>query len=215
MTMRTGRISLLLAAAFAVAAHCALGDYTPVEWIKASGSQWIFTGYTPAVDDRVEMKAMLAADNANQAFWCSRGTTMTTNTFTAFFIYANGQAYNRKVRFDYGGLTPASNYSSAALAKSVAYILSADGATKACKVTRASDSAVVATATMTESTPLVPAGPFSLLASHTQGAALTASTAKNLMANFGSYTLYYFRVYGADGSLKRNFIPPRAPSPTH
>ena len=38
MTMRTGRISLLFAAAFAVAAHCALGDYTPVEWIKVPDS---------------------------------------------------------------------------------------------------------------------------------------------------------------------------------
>ncbi|MBQ6926121.1 MAG: hypothetical protein IJQ73_15910 [Kiritimatiellae bacterium] len=200
----------LLAAALAalLAAPRALGDYTPVEWIKASGSQWIFTGYTPAADDRVEMKAMLAADNASQTFWCSRGTTTTTNTFTAFFLYVSGQS-NRKVRFDYGGKSPASDFSSAALAKSVVYVLSADGATKACKVTRASDSAVVATATMTEATPLDPASPFSLLASHTQGAALTASTAQNQMANFGSYTLYYFRVYGADGSLKRNFIPAR------
>ena len=108
------RVIPLLAAALAalLAAPRALGDYTPVEWIKASGSQWIFTGYTPAVDDRVEMKAMLAADNATQTFWCSRGTTTTTNTFTAFFVYDNGKAYNRKVRFDYGGRSPASDFSS-------------------------------------------------------------------------------------------------------
>ena len=217
--MKSARTSLgaaiglaLSVSAMLLAASRALGDYTPVEWIKASGSQWIFTGYTPAVDDRVEMKVMLASDSATQAFWCSRGTTTTTNTFTAFFVYANGKAWNKKARFDYGSTTSAADYSSAALAKSVVYVLSADGATKACTVTRASDSVVLATATMTEATPLVPlvpAGPFSLFASHTLGAGLTASTAKSQMNNFGTYTLYYFRVYGADGSLKRNFIPAR------
>ena len=112
--MKSARTSLgaaiglaLSVSAMLLAASRALGDYTPVEWIKASGSQWIFTGYTPAVDDRVEMKVMLASDSATQAFWCSRGTTTTTNTFTAFFVYANGKAWNKKARFDYGSTTSA------------------------------------------------------------------------------------------------------------
>ena len=59
--------------------------YQSIECIVATGGQWIVTDIRPTCTDTVKMKFRLSSTAKTQALYCSR-TTMTTNTFTAFFI---------------------------------------------------------------------------------------------------------------------------------
>ena len=77
---------LVLGSLFLSAALTASAAYTPVEWIKASGEQWINTKYTPAGTDKIEMKVNFAKTDTTQALWCSRGTTTVKDTFTSFLV---------------------------------------------------------------------------------------------------------------------------------
>ena len=59
--------------------------YQSIDYIVATGGQWIVTDIRPTCTDKVKMKFRLSSTAKTQALYCSR-TTMTTNTFTAFFI---------------------------------------------------------------------------------------------------------------------------------
>ena len=89
MTMRTGRISLLLAAAFAAAAHCALGGYTPVHYIETdgNGAPYIDTGHLPTSNTKIaiDMAYLGSAQNTDWiSIWGYR-KTYNSDQF-AFFI---------------------------------------------------------------------------------------------------------------------------------
>lgn len=192
-------------AAFAIATFVAVlsygNDYAPVGWIKADGNQWIHTGYKPACTDSIEMKVEMSDVSFSQCFWCSRGTAATTSTFTSFLLFEDSIG---KVRFDYSNNT--STKTTVGLAADTQYILSANGATKDCSITKASDGTRVAAVTMVNST-FTPGSPFSLFASHILGGNFTEKTDKSKMASFGTYKLYYFRVFDAQGNMKLNLIP--------
>ena len=168
--------------------------YVPVEWIKADGKQWIYTACTPTCTDRVEMKVRFSTVTALQCLYCSRGTAGTKDTFTGFL-----QA-NSTIRFDRNTSTtvPSKN----AVKPGVDYVIVADGNTRACTVNGSQE------ATMADGT-FTPGSAFSLFASHLLGTALSDTTASSSMSGWGSYTLYYFRVYDKDGNLVRHFIPAR------
>lgn len=192
-------------AVFAIATFVAVlsygNDYAPVGWIKADGNQWIHTGYKPACTDTIEMKVEMSDVSFSQCFWCSRGTSGTTSTFTSFLLFEDSIA---KVRFDYSNNT--STKTTVGLAADTQYILSANGATKDCSITKASDGTCVAAVTMVNST-FTPVSSFSLFASHMLAGNFSENTAKSKMANFGTYKLYYFRVFDAQGNMKLNLIP--------
>ena len=193
--MKNLKVALAAACAVVVGwAFTASAGYTPVQWIKADGKQWIYTGYTPACTDRVEMKVRFSTVTALQCLYCSRGMAGTTDTFTGFL-----QA-NSKIRFDRNTSTSASAQN--AVKSQVDYVIVADGNTLDCTVNGQHE------ATMADGT-FTPGSAFSLFASHLQGAALSETTALSSMSYCGSYTLYYFRVSDKDGNLVRNFIPAR------
>ena len=173
-------------------AFTASAGYTPVQWIKASGSQWIYTGYKPDCTDKVEIKVNFSTVDASQCLYCSRGTTTTKDTFTGFLIKDS-----KKIRFDRNASTSAS--SSMVLKPEVDYVLVADGNSRVCTV-NGTQATTMASGTFT------PGSAFSLFASHTAGTALSASSN---MDNWGSYTLYSFRVYDKDGNIVRQYIPVR------
>ena len=104
--------SVVLSAAFAANAA-----YTPVEWIKASGTQWINTKYTPAGTDKIEMKVNFAKTDTTQALWCSRGSTTVANTFTSFLV-------SGKIRVDRNNAAGASV--DLAIAAGTDYVITAD-----------------------------------------------------------------------------------------
>ena len=89
--------SVVLSAAFAANAA-----YTPVEWIKASGTQWINTKYTPKCTDKIEVKVNFSNLTDTQCLYCSRGTSTTKNTFTSFLLGGKVRVdrYNAGVSID-------------------------------------------------------------------------------------------------------------------
>ena len=95
-----------LAAAFAAANVFAAGTlpsgYTEVEYIQGNGSSArIVTDYTPnPTTDKIEFVAEWPNGTlgVNQAVWCARGSTATTQTWTLFML---GQGGGNKFRFDY------------------------------------------------------------------------------------------------------------------
>ena len=78
--MMKAKLFLLAACAWGVAQAA----FQEVEWVEATGAQWINTRYVPACTDRFEMKVAVRATDATCALWCSRGATTTTNTLTCF-----------------------------------------------------------------------------------------------------------------------------------
>ena len=86
---------LVMAAASAIfLPFFANADYAPIEWIQGSGSAWIFTGYTPAAGDRVEVKFRPTTTSGIDALFCSRQNN-TQNTLTAVRV-------SDTVRLDFG-----------------------------------------------------------------------------------------------------------------
>ena len=164
--------------------------YQPVEYIASSGAQWLNTGFTPACSDRIEMKLNFENKDGTQCLWCSRGTSTTAATFTAFMIEGD------KLRFDRNTNTAGGNVLSPTAGAT--HTVVADGSTLACTLDGAD------AGTMAGRGGFVPGSPIVLFASHTAGANLTASTA---MGNWASYRFYNLKVYGWDGGLKCDFVP--------
>ena len=164
--------------------------YQPVEYIASSGAQWLNTGFTPACSDRIEMKLNFENKDGTQCLWCSRGTSTSAATFTAFMIEGD------KLRFDRNTNTAGGKVLSPTAGAT--HTVVADGSTLACTLDGAD------AGTMAGRGGFVPGSPIVLFASHTAGANLTASTA---MGNWASYRFYNLKVYGWDGGLKCDFVP--------
>ena len=178
------RMKLLLLAA------CAWGvaqaAFQEVEWVEATGAQWINTRYVPACTDRFEMKVAVRATDATCALWCSRGATTTTNTLTCFAMNP------ARLRFD--RFTNTSQYTTDnLLVKDRVHVVTADyGARKTFldgveQVTMAAGD-------------FEPESPLVLLASHLRSRALD---------NFAKARLFSFKVWNAEGTLVRDFVPVR------
>ena len=190
---------LVMAAASAIfLPFFANADYALLEWIQGSGSAWIFTGYTPAAGDRVEVKFRPTTTSGNHALFCSREGT-SENTLTAFRISAT-------VRLDFGSgqaaqvqKTPAGS-----LNTSTDYVVALDSRTKKGSLLTGDGTLL---GSVTYNTNLTPAGPMALFAAHTLGSGLSASTSLASMAAIGTHRMYWCKVYDSTGALVRWWAP--------
>ena len=132
------------------------------------------------------MKVAVRATDATCALWCSRGATTTTNTLTCFAMNP------ARLRFD--RFTNTSQYTTDnLLVKDRVHVVAADyGARKTFldgveQVTMAAGD-------------FEPESPLVLLASHLRSRALD---------NFAKARLFSFKVWNAEGTLVRDFVPVR------
>jgi len=187
------RAAVVLAAT--LAGSWAFAGYTPVEWIQGGGASqkpWLDLRFRPSGYDKFSMKVNLANATDTQCFWCSRGSSTTENTFTAFLI-------GGKLRVDHGNAAGSS--SSASLAVATDYTISADGAGNTAKFSDGTSTVSITLA----NTAFTAGSRLTLFASHTAGTNLTEQTE---VGNVGSYKLYSFKIYdGISGALLRDYVP--------
>ena len=163
--------------------------YIPLDWLDTAGAQWILTDYMPKCTDRFEMSVRFSS-TGTQCLWCSRSTTATALTMTAFLINANSFRFDRKSNgTDTTGFTPETN---------VDYVIADDFATRECSV----NGTPVYTNGNAEA--FTPGSPLALFASHEVGMSLSPTTS---MGNYARYRFYSFRVYGVNGNLVREYLP--------
>ena len=173
-------------------------EYTALKYIKGSASgPWIITDIVPTAGgkDTVKFRCKLDRDTSNEAFFCARGSSSKL-AFTCFRI-------GKKIRVQRtssveadsteGVFTSENEYSieidfSNGTSTSDAVKINGNGITmnKALGATSYNPPKIV------------------LFASHSSGSNVSASSA---FSNFGSYYLYSFQLYGADGTLKHNLMP--------
>ncbi len=150
----------------------------------------------PAGTDCIEMKIRFLT-TANQALYCARATDAYHNSFTAFIS-------SGKFRFDHGRVGP----NNTPPETDVDYEITADGCTRFATVKKMKDGATT-TITMGDhaySADFEGEYVLSLLASHTAGANLSASSSMSFPA---SARLYYVKIYDKDGALVRDYVPVR------
>lgn len=184
---------LVVAVVGVMLARLAVADYTPVEWIQATGNQWINTKYTPACTDKIEMKVNFTTKDTTQALWCSRGKTTTENTFTSFLV-------SGKVRID--RKNAAGSSLDLAVAAGTDYVITADYNACTASIT---DGTTTKTLSNMTSGDFTPGSPLTLFASHQDGTGLTAESGS--LGNKGTYKLYSVKLTDKDGNLVRNFVP--------
>lgn len=176
------RLLLLAACAWGVAQAA----FQEVAWVEATGAQWINTRYVPACTDRFEMKVAVRATDATCALWCSRGATTTTNSLTCFAMNP------ARLRFDL--FTNTSQYTTDnLLVKDRVHVIAADYGARKTFLDGAEQVAMAAG-------DFEPESPLVLLASHLRSRALD---------NFAKARLFSFKVWNAEGTLVRDFVPVR------
>ena len=80
--------ALLGAAAIVCCARAAHADiparYARLDWVEASGAQWVNTLYNPLCTDVFELKVQFTTLSDNQCLYCSRASAgSSTSTVTA------------------------------------------------------------------------------------------------------------------------------------
>lgn len=192
-------IGAVLGAAFAALGETGVvpAGYTRLDFIRATGEQWIATDYKPSGTDRVELKVQFPSHTISrvstpQCLFCARGTSTTSATFSSFLI--NG---GNTFRFDRNNTAGAQ---SLVAEENVDYEIVADGSTLACTVNGTQVATLPGGA-------FSPGSVFALFASHEQGMALGVGGVPS--GNWGHQRLYYFRVYNAEGKLVREYLPAR------
>lgn len=180
--MMKAKLFLLAACAWGVAQAA----FQEVEWVETMGGGWINTRYVPASTDRFEMKVAFRATDVTHALWCTRGKTTATNTLTCFALDP------ARLRFD--RFTTTSQYTADnVLVQDAVHVVTADYGTGETfldgvkQVTMATDG-------FTVESPLV------LFASHKLYRGLD---------NFARMRLFSFRIWNAEGTLVRDFVPVR------
>ena len=166
--------------------------FQALDYIQPTGKQFIQTDYTPAANDRVEMKFNFTKVNVNQFLICSRTSSSSKDYFGVVILKTSSDTITyRYFRFDIGqGMQSFKDYEVKA---NTDYTIVADGKTRKLTVNDeewgpASDSAAT------------PTKPFQLFAS-----GYPVSTTNNWA--YGK--CYYFRVYDSSGALKVDMIPAR------
>lgn len=171
-------------------AACAWGvaqaAFQEVEWVEATGVQWINTRYVPACTDRFEMKVAFTETSVTQTLWCTRGDAATANTMTCF-IQAPG-----RFRFDRNSNT--STYTADNLVGTDGtHEIVADYGTREASVD-GTVQATMADGDFAAKSPLV------LFASQRAYRSISA---------FARVRLFSFRILNAEGTLVRDFVPVR------
>ena len=155
--------------------------YQPIECIVATGGQWIVTDIRPTCTDTVKMKFRLSSTAKTQALYCSR-TTMTTNTFTAFFI-------DGVVRCDRNTNTSTKGNTRPSINGDTTFV--ADYATRRFSVNGIDQDVMMAEGGYT------PGSDLMLFASHKKGNDLSPDIDAQDVDNRATYRLYYFELYSA------------------
>ena len=176
------RLLLLAACAWGVAQAA----FQEVEWVEATGAQWINTRYVPACTDRFEMKVAFTEMSVTQTLWCTRGDAATANTMTCF-IQAPG-----RFRFDRNSNT--STYTADNLVGTDGtHVIVADYGTREASVD-GTVQATMADGDFAAKSPLV------LFASQRAYRSISA---------FARVRLFSFRILNAEGTPVRDFVPVR------
>ena len=155
--------------------------YQSIECIVAIGGQWIVTDIRPTCTDTVKMKFRLSSTAKTQALYCSR-TTMTTNTFTAFFI-------DGVVRCDRNTNTSTKGNTRPSINGDTTFV--ADYATRRFSVNGIGQDVMMAEGGYT------PGSDLMLFASHKKGNDLSPDIDAQDVDNRATYRLYYFELYSA------------------
>lgn len=180
--MMKARLLLLAACAWGVAQAA----FQEVAWVEATGAQWINTRYVPACTDRFEMKVAFTETSVTQTLWCTRGDAATANTMTCF-IQAPG-----RFRFDRNSNT--STYTADNLVGTDGtHVIVADYGTREASVD-GTVQATMADGDFAAKSPLV------LFASQRAYRSISA---------FARVRLFSFKVWNAEGTLVRDFVPVR------
>ena len=155
--------------------------YQSIDHIVATGGQWIVTDIRPTCTDTVKMKFRLSSTAKTQALYCSR-TTMTTNTFTAFFI-------DGVVRCDRNTNTSTKGNTRPSINGDTTFV--ADYATRRFSVNGIGQDVMMAEGGYT------PGSGLMLFASHKKGNDLSPDIDAQDVDNRATYRLYYFELYSA------------------
>ncbi len=180
--MMKAKLLLLAACAWGVAQAA----FQEVAWVEATDAQWINTRYVPACTDRFEMKVAFTETSVTQTLWCTRGDAATANTMTCF-IQAPG-----RFRFDRNSNT--STYTADNLVGTDGtHVIVADYGTREASVD-GTVQATMADGDFAAKSPLV------LFASQRAYRSISA---------FARVRLFSFKVWNAEGTLVRDFVPVR------
>lgn len=180
--MMKAKLLLLAACAWGVAQAA----FQEVAWVEATDAQWINTRYVPACTDRFEMKVAFTETSVTQTLWCTRGDAATANTMTCF-IQAPG-----RFRFDRNSNT--STYTADNLVGTDGtHVIVADYGTREASVD-GTVQATMADGDFAAKSPLV------LFASQRAYRSISA---------FACVRLFSFKVWNAEGTLVRDFVPVR------
>lgn len=164
-----------------------VAGYKFLEYVESDGSQWMNTGYTAAWDDRVETKVLFTSISSGwQAIFCARDTS-SKNTYSMF-------ARSGNFRVDHNASSIQQR--NATVEEDTEYEIVFNGAT--------GDVAVNNWSTTTHHSEFTPGSPFSLLAAHSAGTALSP---ESQMSFHASCRLYYFRVIDKNGVTQLDLVP--------
>ena len=165
--------------------------YQSLDYIVATGSQWIVTDIRPSCTDTVKMKFRLSATE-RQALYCSR-TTHYQNTFSAFF-YENVVRSDRNEDFHAKGNTHPSLIDDTTLVS--------DYGTRMFSVNGIEQGVLMGEGDFT------PGSVLMLFASHEQGENLSIDIASANVVNRGRYRLYYFELYASGSEIPKHSLMP-------
>ena len=175
----------------------ALGDglpagYTQVPYLKANGNCQVRTGLVPNGADKAEMVFRPSVVNATQQLWCSR-TNGTERQFSAFVLNTS----NGKMRFDRDTVQVTSTTTLLACTN---YLVVADYGARTAVVTNIAANTEAVNVTMGGADEYTPNSELCLLCSH-NGLPTTSN------GNYGSYTLYSFKLRDSSGNLRLDLVP--------
>lgn len=169
-------------------------EYQALDYIAATGSQWMVTDIRPTCTDTVKMKFRLSALSKTQALYCSR-TTMTTDTFTAFYI-------DNVVRCDRNTNTSTKGDTAPGVGDDTIFV--ADYFTRRFSVNGIEQDVLMADGDY------APGSALMLFASHKKGNDLSASIASGDVDNRATYRLYYYELYASGSQTpKHRLVPAR------
>ena len=156
--------------------------YTVVDRISATDS-FIKTEYVPDATDRLELKASLSDVSTTYGLFCSRANS-TVDMFAALFTTGG-------IRFDFGQGSGQQKTTSFTPAQDEVFTIALDGNEKACYT----NGAVAATFSSNGFTPTATVYVF----------ALHKADGNSSSRAYGD--IYWFKVRGADGTLKVDMVP--------
>ena len=178
-----------------VITNTANGTYTTLDFIRADnsdGSQYIITDYTPRYSDTFLTKVNFQ-NQTNQCIYCARGGSVSSGSYSCLTYGGDG----RPLRFDHvakmgdSGVAPVP-------ALDTDYEFIVNGKTGVCKLNGTN---VYTMATSDDDTATAASAlSFFVLNNNANGTALKDYAQAN-------FKMYFFRIYGADGALIRDYVP--------